>query len=33
LISDIVRNMWQWSEGSSDLTSGFTKALVSIGGK
>lgn len=31
LVTDIVRNMWQWSDGASDLTSGFTKALVSIG--
>ena len=30
LVTDMVRNMWQWSEGSSDLTSGFTKAIVGI---
>lgn len=30
LVTDMVRNMWQWSGGSSDLTSGFTKAIVSI---
>lgn len=30
LVTDLVRNMWQWSEGSSDLTSGFTKAVVSV---
>ena len=30
LVTDIVRNMWQWSDGSSDLTSGLTKALVSV---
>lgn len=33
LVTDLVRNMWQWSDGSSDLTSGFTKAVVSILGK
>ena len=33
LITDVVRNMWQWNEGASDLTSGFTKAIISIGGK
>lgn len=30
LVTDIVRNMWQWSEGSSDLTSAFTKSIVSV---
>lgn len=30
LVTDMMRNMWQWSGGSSDLTSGFTKAVVSI---
>ncbi|MCC6511239.1 MAG: helix-turn-helix domain-containing protein [Pirellulaceae bacterium] len=34
LVSDLVRNMWQYADGSSDLSSGFTKAIVSImGGK
>ncbi len=30
LVSDLIRNMWQYSDGTSDLTSGFTKAVVSI---
>lgn len=30
LVTDVVRNMWQWSDGSSDLTSAFTKSIVSV---
>ena len=30
LVSDLVRNMWQYSEGSSDLSGGFTKAVAGL---
>ncbi len=29
MLTDMVRNMWAWSDGSGDLTSGVTKALIS----
>jgi hypothetical protein len=33
LVTDVVRNMWMWSDGASDLTSGFTQAVLSITGQ
>ncbi len=33
LVSDLVRNMWQYADGNSDLSSGFTKAVAGILGK
>ncbi len=30
LVSDLARNMWQYSEGSSDLSGGFTKAVAGL---
>lgn len=30
LVSDLVRNMWQYAEGSSDLSGGFTKAVAGM---
>ncbi len=30
LVSDLVRNMWQYAEGSSDLSGGFTKAVAGL---
>ncbi len=32
LVTDIVRNMWAWSESGSDLTSGFTEVILSAFG-
>ncbi|MFO1064272.1 MAG: helix-turn-helix domain-containing protein [Pirellulales bacterium] len=33
LVTDITRNMWQWSDGASDLTSGFTSTILSAFGQ
>lgn len=30
LVTDLVRNMWQYAEGSSDLSGGFTKAVAGM---
>ena len=32
LVTDVVRNMWAWSESDSDLTSGFTSMILSVFG-
>ena len=33
LVTDIVRNMWTWTQSDSSLTSSFTEMLVSVTGK